>query len=142
AFDVVAMFDVIEHLRDPLGALGRLAATLAPGGLLVLSTMDADSWVSRLVGKRLEDFRRTREHLFFFSRRTLRRILERHGFEVVVMRSIGHAFTLALLLDRLALYNRPVFTTLRRLAIRAGLGSVPLRINPLTKMIAFARRRG
>ena len=141
AYDVVAMFDVIEHLRDPFTALDRLHRTLAPGGLLIVSTPDAESWVSRLLGTRLEDFRRTREHLFFFGRDTLRRILAARGFDVVSVRSIGHTFTLAHLLDRLALYNRPLFTGCRRLVSRLGLAGVRVRINPLTKMIAFARRR-
>ena len=68
-FDAVAMFDVIEHLRTPFDALDRIRELLSPSGVLVLSTMDSDSFVSRLLGKRLEDFRRTREHLFFFSRK-------------------------------------------------------------------------
>ncbi|MGH7964733.1 MAG: class I SAM-dependent methyltransferase [Candidatus Binatia bacterium] len=142
AFDVVTMFDVIEHLRDPFGAVDRLWSALVPGGLLVLSTQDAESWVSRLLGKRLEDFRRTREHLFFFGRQTLSQVLHQHGFDVVSIRSIGHTFSLTVLLERLALYNRPLFLTLRTLVIKAGLGSLQFHINPLTKMIVFASRRG
>lgn len=141
SLDVVAMFDVIEHLRDPFGALDRIHRTLVPHGLLIVATPDAESWVSRLIGKRLEDFRRTREHLFFFGRRTLSDILERHGFQVLLLRSVGHTFEVAFLLDRLALYNRPLFTTIRRIVTKLGLGSVRMRINPLTKMIAIARRR-
>ena len=142
AFDAVVMLDVIEHLRDPFGALARLHGALSPGGALVISTLDAESWVSRLLGKRLEDFRRTREHLFFFGRPTLSSILEKHGFQVDSIRSVGHTFNLAFLLERLALYNRPLFMFLRRVAIKSGLGSLQLSVNPHTKMIAFARRRG
>ena len=72
SLDAVVMFDVIEHLRDPFAALDRLRDAVVENGLLVLSTMDSESVVSRLIGSRLEDFRRTREHLFFFSRETLR----------------------------------------------------------------------
>jgi SAM-dependent methyltransferase len=140
SLDVVAMFDVIEHLRDPFGALDRVHRALVPHGLLIVATPDAESWVSRLIGKRLEDFRRTREHLFFFGRQTLSQILVRHGFEVLKLRSVGHTFEIAFLLDRLALYNKPLFTALRRLVTRMGIGSVRIKINPLTKMIAVARR--
>jgi SAM-dependent methyltransferase len=141
SFDVVAMFDVIEHLRDPFAALDRLHGALTPHGVLAVATPDAESWVSRLIGKRLEDFRRTREHLFFFGRRTLRTVLAEHGFDVITVRSIGHTFEVAHLLDRLALYNRPLFTALRHAAVRLGMGGVRVRVNPLTKMIALARRR-
>jgi 2-polyprenyl-3-methyl-5-hydroxy-6-metoxy-1,4-benzoquinol methylase len=142
SFDAVVMFDVIEHLRNPFSALDRVRAAVAPGGLFVLSTVDAESTVSRLLGRRLEDFRRTREHLFFFGRKTLAQVLSAHGFETVSIRSIGHTFELAFLLERLALYNRPIFQTLRRLVTRLGLGSLQIHVNPGTKMIAFARRAG
>jgi 2-polyprenyl-3-methyl-5-hydroxy-6-metoxy-1,4-benzoquinol methylase len=140
-FDAVAMFDVIEHLRNPFVCIDKIYDALAPGGLLAISTLDAESLVSRLIGKRLEDFRRTREHLFFFSRHTLRRILEDHGFDLLLIRSIGHTFEINFLLNRLTLYNQPVFSALRRIVDKLGLGSLQLRVNPHTKMIAIARRR-
>ena len=139
--DAAVLFDVIEHLRDPFTALDRLRDTLMPKGVLVLSTVDAESWSSRLLGKRLEDFRRTREHLFFFGRRTMREVLERHGFDVIAIRSIGHTFDLGFLLERLTLYNEPLFGALRRAVTAIGLGSVQIYLNPFTKMIVFARRR-
>lgn len=141
-FDVVVMLDVIEHLRDPFGSLDKLHDALAPGGILVLTTPDAESWVSRSIGKRLEDFRRTREHLVFFGRDTLESVLDEHGFELLSVRSIGHTFELRFLLDRLTLYNRFLFRTLGRIVERLGLGGLQVRINPLTKMIGVARRRG
>jgi 2-polyprenyl-3-methyl-5-hydroxy-6-metoxy-1,4-benzoquinol methylase len=142
SLDAAVMFDVIEHLRDPFHALDQLHHAVVPNGLLVLSTVDAESLVSRIIGKRLEDFRRTREHLIFFSRSTLTRVLRDHGFEVMRLRSIGHTFDLGQFIDRLALYSRPVFGSLRTIVTRLGLASVQIYVNPYTKMIAFARRIG
>ena len=140
SLDAAVLFDVIEHLRDPFTALDRLHEAVVANGLLVLSTMDSDSLVSRLIGKRLEDFRRTREHLFFFSRETLSRLLRERGFEVVRIASVGHTFDLAFLLERLTLFNRPLFAAIRWLVVRAGLGHHQVYVNPRTKMIVFARR--
>ncbi len=139
-FDAVAMFDVIEHLRTPFDALDRIHDLLSPGGVLVLSTMDSDSFVSRLLGKRLEDFRRTREHLFFFSRKTISQILTEQGFEVISIRSIGHRFELGFLIDRFTLINRSIFGSLRFILTKISLSSLPISINPFTKMIVFARK--
>jgi SAM-dependent methyltransferase len=141
SFDAVAMFDVIEHLLDPFDTLDRLHEVMRPNGLLVLSTMDSESLMSRLLGKRLEDFRRTREHLFFFSRKTLTAVLRRHGFEPVEIRSLGHTFELGFLLSRLALYQQRGVSVLQTIASRLGLSSMRLRVNPRTKMIVFARRQ-
>jgi len=139
--EAAVLFDVIEHLRDPFTALDRLRDALVPNGVLVISTVDAESLASRIIGKRLEDFRRTREHLFFFGRRTIRNVLEQHGFDVLSIRSIGHTFDLAFLLDRLTLYNKTIFGALRRLVVKLRLGTSQIYINPGTKMIVFARRR-
>ena len=38
SFDVVVMFDVIEHLLDPLDSLHRVRSVLHPGGVLIIST--------------------------------------------------------------------------------------------------------
>lgn len=47
-FDLVTSMEVIEHVADPGDFLKALAARLAPGGLLVLSTPNATGW-SRLL---------------------------------------------------------------------------------------------
>jgi len=47
-FDLVTAMEVIEHVADPAAFLKSLAARLAPGGLLILSTPNATGW-SRLI---------------------------------------------------------------------------------------------
>src|SRR6476661_7000571 len=43
-FDLVTSMEVIEHVADPGAFLKALAARLAPGGLLILSTPNATGW--------------------------------------------------------------------------------------------------
>lgn len=81
SFDVVTMWDVIEHLADPAAELDKARRLLRPGGWLVVHTMDIDAPVSRLAGSRwpwLMDM-----HLYYFGRRTLRHMLSEHGYNVV-----------------------------------------------------------
>lgn len=47
-FDLITAMEVIEHTADPQVFLKSIAARLAPGGLLILSTPNATSW-SRLI---------------------------------------------------------------------------------------------
>ncbi len=47
SFDMVILWDVIEHLLDPLDALCRLRSLLKPGGALLLNFRDIDTWQAR-----------------------------------------------------------------------------------------------
>ena len=138
-FDAVSMMDVIEHLQDPFADLRAIRRVLSDRGLLIILTMDADSCVSRLLGKRLEDFRRIREHLFFFGRRSIRAVLERSGFTVVHIHSIGQTFQIGFLLDRISIYSPALSRLCRWLIHPKWLLEANCYINPGTKMIVFAR---
>lgn len=140
ACDAVTMLDVIEHLPQPLGALDKARSLTRPGGVFALSTMDSDSLVSRLVGKRLEDFRRTREHLFFFNRATIRRALERAGFEVIGIDSFGLTIQMGFLTRRARLAYPRAGAALERLVGWLRLSKRKLHFDPRTKMIVYARR--
>lgn len=138
-FDVVSMMDVVEHLYDPFTDLKRVREMLSPQGVLVLSTMDSGSIVSQLLGKQIEDFRRIREHLFFFTRATITSILEDSGFAVERIGYLGHTFRVRMLLDRLSL-TMPRVSRLARWLIRPKwLLEANVYVNPGTKMLVVAR---
>ena len=48
-FDLVTSMEVIEHVADPSAFLKALAARLAPGGLLIMSTPNATGWSKLLM---------------------------------------------------------------------------------------------
>jgi hypothetical protein len=73
------MFDVIEHVRDPLAWLVRARELLAPGGLLVIETGDAASAWARLLGRRWY-FLDPPQHLWYFTGASLEALLARAGF--------------------------------------------------------------
>ncbi len=78
---VVSLFHVIEHLKDPDVEIRRIYDVLPPGGFLVIETPDIDSPVFKL--RKYKDPLIYPEHLWYFSDKTLRVLLERTGFRVV-----------------------------------------------------------
>jgi 2-polyprenyl-3-methyl-5-hydroxy-6-metoxy-1,4-benzoquinol methylase len=82
-FDVVTMWDVIEHLSDPVGDLRRARAWLRPGGLLVVQSPNGNGVPFAWLGRRWEQF--VEAHLYYFSPPTLRRALREAGFERIVV---------------------------------------------------------
>jgi 2-polyprenyl-3-methyl-5-hydroxy-6-metoxy-1,4-benzoquinol methylase len=87
-FDVVTLVEVIEHLEEPLGTLGRAARWLRPGGLLFLTTPNAGSLNCLLLGPRWSVICPP-EHLTIWSRSGLRLALARLGLMPVRVRTHG-----------------------------------------------------
>lgn len=87
SFDVITLFDVIEHVPDPLGELRAIRRLLRPGGLLLQSTPNIDGLFPRLsylLAHRLDYWPHPEppHHLYQFSDRTLAELTERAGYEV------------------------------------------------------------
>lgn len=77
-FDACVLADVIEHVRDPRRFVQVLHSVLRPGGVVLIATPSMDSWSARLMSSRWMEYKP--EHLSYFSRKTLRRLLQSEGF--------------------------------------------------------------
>lgn len=80
-FDVVTMFDVIEHLQKPYAALREIHRVLKPRGVFIITTPNLDSLSRRIMGGKWIGFC-DETHLIFFTVRELKYILNKAGFEV------------------------------------------------------------
>ena len=90
AFDVVTLWDIIEHVEDPIAALRAAHEKLRPGGAVFLETPNEDFWARPLLRRA---FAATRgridllsyfyypDHRLYFTRATLTRALETAGFQ-------------------------------------------------------------
>ena len=114
SFDVVTMWDVVEHLFDPLADIREVARILKPGGVLCVHTINIDSWFARLMGKWWPWL--VEMHLYFFSPRTLGALVERAGLRVESWRVQGRYLHLGYLLSRLSGWSRPLGNTAERIA--------------------------
>ncbi len=88
SFDVVNMGAVLEHVPHPHEVIGAARAALKPGGLLVISVPNRDSWSFRHAGAAWFSLDLPR-HLLHFTPATLRRLVEEHGFEVCEERQLA-----------------------------------------------------
>ncbi|MQA30321.1 MAG: methyltransferase domain-containing protein [Luteitalea sp.] len=98
AFDVVTLWDVIEHTPDPSRVIDRVRGLVKPGGLLIVNYPDIGSSIARALGRKWPFL--SSVHLYYFTRQTMRRLLERHGFEIVEMRPHIQRLELDYLLSR------------------------------------------
>ncbi|MFQ3672204.1 MAG: class I SAM-dependent methyltransferase [Aggregatilineales bacterium] len=141
SFDLVTMYDVIEHVPDPKATMQRIHQLLKPGGIYELATPDVGSLPARLNGKRWIGYKMSEEHIYYFSVETLRRMLDETGFDVVHVRHIGKVVTLGLFLDRLGFYLPFISRPLQVLERAFGLSRWSFYVNPFDIVAVTARKR-
>ena len=141
SFDLISMWDVIEHVPDPKAYIQHSARLLRAGGLITLATPDVDSIPARLTGRRWVGYKLSEEHVYYFSIKTLSRMLDESGFEIVDVRHVGKYVTLRLFIDRLGMYVPPLANALALAERTLHLSERSLYINPLDIMAITARKR-
>ncbi|MCM8768927.1 MAG: class I SAM-dependent methyltransferase [Candidatus Omnitrophica bacterium] len=78
-FDVVTLFDVIEHLSNPLAGLVKCRSFLKENGYIIVGTPDlAEAWKLKDISRWVEW--KPPEHLIYFSLSTLTNLAEKSGF--------------------------------------------------------------
>ena len=97
-FNIVSMFDVIEHLDQPGVVLEEIKRILHQDGHLIINYPEFDSWPRKLMGKKWPFFLSV--HLFYFTPKSISNILEKHGFKVIRMEPYYQTLELGYILER------------------------------------------
>lgn len=139
-FDVVTMWDLIEHVSNPMATLRKANQLLLPGGVLLISTGDVDSLLSRIMG-RFWHLMIPPLHLYFFSTKTIRRYLEVCGFEDIHITYRGKLVPLDFLVEKFfRLIHAGLGEWLTSVISRTNLGRVKFRLNFFDIMTISARK--
>lgn len=130
-FDIIVIFQTLDHLSNPLGVLSDCRALLKPGGVLLAINHNSLSWSARLLGERspIIDV----EHTYLFDPKTMAIIFEKAGlrparsFTVKSWCSLGYLLSLAPIRP---VWIKTILTKLFRIAHIADF-SIPLPIGNL-----------
>ena len=135
SFDIITMWDVIEHLDAPTTYLNRINKLLKPDGHIVVLTPDFGSISARLMGRKWPNL--IRQHIYYFTRRTLAQSLSACGFSVVRTSTYSRYFTLAYLYRRTGL---PFGVGVERIMRKVGIGGLGVWINVGDSLLTVAKK--
>jgi len=105
-YDLITMWDVIEHLSDPKDVLNKINKALNKDGVLVFSTPDIGSIPAKVSGHHWIGYKLSDEHLTYFSLETLKLLCEKTGFKIIKTRHIGKYVSFSLFAERLGDYSK------------------------------------
>jgi len=106
-FDVVTLWDVLEHVPDPSKNLEEINRILKPGGILVVNYPDISSWISKLMGKKWIFLLSV--HLFYFNRKTIKKMLNKNGFKAIKIKPHFQTLSLGYLAFRTKSYSKLLY---------------------------------
>lgn len=150
-FDIVTLWDVLEHLHGPRETLAEVARIVKPGGLLVASIPNPSCPEARLFAEYWAGWDAPR-HLYIFTCQTLSQVLNQVGFEVREFASFTGRYQVTILSLGNWLDDHVSQQAWRRLLKRA-VGSLPIRLltlpfyaiadrlNQSSVITVFAQRR-
>lgn len=140
-YDVIAMFDVFEHLADPVKDLEIVQKILKDDGIIIIATGDTDSFFARMLGRRWT-FYNPPQHLYFFNHDNLTKLLEKKGFEPMAWMRIGKWLSLRYVLHLARTGGESGFAEfLYRLVSLFNIGKFPLYLPTYDNMVVVARKK-
>ncbi|MDP9381169.1 MAG: class I SAM-dependent methyltransferase [Chloroflexota bacterium] len=139
SFDVVTMWDVIEHFADPKEELRQVHGVLKPGGLFALTTMDVGALLPRVLRGRWPWYMLM--HQYFFTPQTLSRMLDEVGFEVIAIEPHIRITYVRYVASKLEAYSRGLHRVATLLTEKTGIGGMRIPVNLGDLMTVYARKR-
>lgn len=103
SFDVITMWDVIEHFVDPIEELEKIYWFLKEGGVFAFSTVDPGSFFAKSMGTRWSWYMTM--HRVFFTRKSAATYLEKIGFKEIIFKPHWRYLSLGYLSSRLIAIN-------------------------------------
>lgn len=132
SFDVICMFQLIDHLPDPAAVIDACFHLLKKGGMVLTINHNVAALSARLLKEKspIVDV----EHTYLFSPATLRRIFEQNGYRVRDQGQVTNDYSIHYLVRLLPLpagFKARFLDTLRkarpgRLSLRIPLGNLYL----------------
>ena len=137
-FDAIIMSDVIEHLDNPFNTLNLIEKNLEPNGILIFTTFNMDSIVSKIMKSKYHWIMPM--HKFYFSNSTLRYFLRANNMDIFKTKSDARLISIEYLLFKLCILIPKLDFIFKFLLKFNFLKKITVKINLFDLNIYFAKK--
>jgi 2-polyprenyl-3-methyl-5-hydroxy-6-metoxy-1,4-benzoquinol methylase len=139
-YNIITLFDVVEHLTDLQAHFIKLHSILDNNGIIILITPDYNSLQRKLLGKKWFQFKPI-EHISYFSLATFKKLTDATGFKIVDSKKAGQYSNTDFLNDRLKKYKFGFFIPLFKFIVKLlGLKSKDLYIDTASLYVVLKKK--
>lgn len=138
-FDVITFWDTIEHIADPKTVLKTAHKALKKDGIIAISTPNIESLFAKILGKYYPLL--IRMHVILFSPKTLSRLLEETGFEIIYSKNYARTFPLYYILERIKVAEFFFKKMKSFIDSYPKVANFPIRLNFMDAFIILAKKK-
>lgn len=103
-FEFVTMWDVLEHVPDPMKTLKEINRVTKENGYLIVSYPDYSSIFAKLFGRRWWFL--LSHHIYYFTPKTMNMMLQKAGFEIITDKMHWQELKICYMLDMFVKLNK------------------------------------
>ena len=107
-FDCCVVFDVIEHVRNPLVFLNNVKKLLNDKGVCFIVTPSLDSWSAKVLGRHWMEYKP--EHLFYFNKSNIKDLLNKAGLNTIHVSPNWKILNFSYINSHMQRFHVPVFS--------------------------------
>ncbi|MEI6682364.1 MAG: class I SAM-dependent methyltransferase [Bacteroidota bacterium] len=138
-FDTVFMWDVIEHLQDPVKVVAKVSSAISPGGFIVITTGDIGALLPRMQGRKWRMIVPP-IHLHYFNKKSITKLLAINGFRLVDISYPSVSRSLKMIFYSLFILNREKSPAFMRKIYSLIPGKMHIALNTYDIMVVVAQK--
>ena len=137
-FDIVTLWDTLEHLMDPVSTLRQVRRVLKDEGLICASTINIDSLFARVLGGKWPQLMQM--HMYYYSPGILAKLLTKCGFEITSIRSHKRILRTSYLIGKISHFSSKLSNALASFSKKFGMDDFPVTVNFGDLVTVYAKK--
>ncbi|KAB8027997.1 class I SAM-dependent methyltransferase [Fluviispira multicolorata] len=138
-FNIITLWDVIEHLTNPEEVLHSISHIIKNDGYLLINYPDVNSLACKLMRSKWPFYLNV--HLFYFNRKTINKFLDNCGFKVISCEPFWQTLELGYILKRASAYFK-IFKIAYFISKKIKLDKIPFKYNLGQTFIIAQKKAG